>query len=69
MTWPPRGDPVVSALDLPRCAHCGDVIGAYEPLVVRARGEVRKTSLAADPALPLPDAEHYHLACWSAAAP
>ena len=54
--------------DAPRCPHCAKVIGVYEPLVVRAAGETRETSLAAEPELPLPGAEHFHLACWAAGA-
>jgi len=58
----------VSAPSPPYCLHCAKVIGVYEPLVVRTRGEVRETSLAAEPDLPLAGAEHFHLECWSAAA-
>jgi hypothetical protein len=47
--------------------RCAKVIGVYEPLVVRSRGEVRETSLAAEPDLPVSGAEHFHLACWSVA--
>jgi hypothetical protein len=34
-----------------RCAHCGDVIGMYEPLVVIEDGAARQTSCAAEPPL------------------
>jgi hypothetical protein len=54
--------------DPPRCPHCAKVIGVYEPLVVRAGGEIRETSLAAEPELPLAGGEHFHLACWAAVA-
>ena len=57
----------MTASDPPHCMRCAKVIGVYEPLVVRSRGETRETSLAAEPDLPLPGAEHFHLACWSAA--
>ena len=49
-----------------RCRHCGDVIGVYEPLVLRVGGEVRETSRAAESNLPLAHAEHYHRACHDA---
>jgi hypothetical protein len=42
------------------------VIGVYEPLVLRAGGEVRETSRAAEPNLPPAPAEHYHHACYAA---
>lgn len=34
---------------LPRCPHCKDVIGVYEPVVVEVANGVCETSLAADP--------------------
>jgi hypothetical protein len=46
-----------------RCARCGDLIGAYEPIVVREDGSVRETSLAAEPQLRSSQAEQYHLEC------
>ena len=52
-----------------RCAFCGDVIGAYEPLVVRTRAGDRGSSLAAEPELPLAGAEHFHRACAQEASP
>jgi hypothetical protein len=45
-----------------RCALCRDVIGVYEPLVIRRRSEVTLTSLAAEPDLRDADA-HYHHDC------
>jgi uncharacterized protein DUF2188 len=33
------------------CAHCGDVIGTYEPLVAVIDGEPRITSQAAEPSI------------------
>jgi hypothetical protein len=33
------------------CAHCGDRIGVYEPVVVIAAGSSRTTSLANEPQL------------------
>ena len=49
-----------------RCEHCGDVIGVYEPLIVRSGDDVRETSRAAEPELPLPRAQHYHRECFAA---
>jgi hypothetical protein len=49
-----------------RCEHCGDVIGVYEPLVVRLGDEIRETSRAAEPELPLAHAQHYHRECFAA---
>ena len=48
------------------CAHCGDVIGVYEPLIVHLDDEVRETSLAAEADLPSAAAAHYHEACHAA---
>jgi hypothetical protein len=46
------------------CAHCGEVIGVYEPLVALAAGRARETSVAAE-ALPADShADHYHRACY-----
>jgi hypothetical protein len=50
-----------------RCTRCGDVIGVYEPIVVvRGGDEVRETSRAAEAALPLAGAEHFHSECYAA---
>lgn len=49
-----------------RCEQCGDVIGVYEPIVVRVGDQVRETSRAAEPSLPLPRAEHFHRDCFTA---
>jgi len=59
----PQGDAGVSGYERVRCSGCSEVIGAYEPLVVRAHGEERSSSLAAEPELPQVGAEHLHLAC------
>jgi hypothetical protein len=50
----------------PTCAHCGDVIGVYEPLILTRDGQVRETSLAAERDLPLARATHFHRACYTA---
>ena len=47
-----------------RCVACDEPIGVYEPLVVRLGAAARETSIAAEPSLPLPGAEHYHSACF-----
>lgn len=46
----------------PRCRFCGEVIGVYEPLVLRTAEGERETSLAADPSIG-PDAVCLHIAC------
>lgn len=46
-----------------RCAHCGDVIGVYEPLVVVRENEVRMTSAAAEPHIAEYPGERFHRAC------
>jgi hypothetical protein len=48
----------------PRCRYCGDVIGVYEPLVVRTDAGNRQTSLAADPELFATDAACFHRYCF-----
>lgn len=60
-----RRGAAVTAADPLGCARCGEVIGVYEPLVVRLRDGFRETSLAADPELPVAGADHFHLACWT----
>lgn len=52
--------------ELLRCTHCGDVIGVYELLIVRVGDDVRETSRAADPEVPVAAAEHYHRDCFTA---
>ena len=47
---------------LPRCAHCGDVIGVYEPMVMLTGSEALHTSYAAQPDLS-PHSDYYHGAC------
>ena len=50
-----------------RCTRCDDVIGVYEPMVVVRWGdEARESSCAAEAALPLAGAEHFHSACYAA---
>ena len=52
-----------------RCAHCGDVVGVYEPAVIVVNGVAHTTSLAAGPDLPRDGAHVYHHACSIGAAP
>jgi len=49
-----------------RCAHCGDVIGVYEPLVALDDGRARETSLAAEAAHANGHGDCYHRACYDA---
>jgi hypothetical protein len=49
-----------------RCAHCGDVIGVYEPLVVVGEHGERRTSRAAEPRLSRERGRFYHLDCYAA---
>jgi hypothetical protein len=48
------------------CAHCGEVIGVYEPLVALASGRARETSVAAEALLADGRADYYHSACYDA---
>jgi hypothetical protein len=49
------------------CASCGDVIGAYEPLIVLLDGLARDTSKAAETDDGGPLGECYHRACYTQA--
>lgn len=49
----------------PRCRHCEEVIGVYEPLVVLADGRVRRTSRAAERDVGELVGEFYHDACYA----
>jgi hypothetical protein len=50
-----------------RCRHCGDVIGVYEPMIVRVAGAARKTSRAVERESGAPAQECYHDACYTQA--
>jgi hypothetical protein len=52
---------------IPTCRRCGDVIGAYEPMVVLADGLARSTSRAAEPKGERLIGECYHAACYEQA--
>lgn len=62
-TRSPFGSP-----DPPRCQHCGDVIGVYEPYVRVSDDDVLVSSRAADPD-GLADGLGYHLACYAGLEP
>jgi hypothetical protein len=47
-----------------RCAHCGDVIGVYEPLVHVTDELARRTSRAAEPDICGSDGLCYHAGCY-----
>jgi hypothetical protein len=49
-----------------RCAHCGGVIGAYEPSVVVQSGEMHETSRAAEPGFEYQTTLYYHQVCHDA---
>jgi hypothetical protein len=46
-----------------RCRDCGEIIGSYEPLIVREDYTVRETSRVAEPGLATASGEYYHRAC------
>jgi hypothetical protein len=48
------------------CAHCGDVIGVYEPLIALARDRARETSVAAEAVPADSNADYYHRVCYDA---
>jgi hypothetical protein len=51
-----------------RCAHCEDVIGVYEPMIVVRGGLAHSTSQAAEGSIEgLPHADCYHDACFARA--
>jgi hypothetical protein len=54
--------------DRPRCAHCGDVIGAYEHFVEMAGdGVARERSFFSEPDVACTGgASCYHVACYEA---
>ena len=48
----------------PRCRHCDDVIGMYEPMIVLADGLARRTSRASEQETGGHSGECYHHACY-----
>jgi hypothetical protein len=63
---PTTGRRPVTTSNALTCAHCGDVIGVYEPLILVGDGEIRETSLAAERDVVLARSAHYHRACYAA---
>ena len=53
-----------SSPTVPRCRHCRDVIGAYEPLVIATPSGRYDSSLAAEPHLYETARPCYHRACY-----
>lgn len=51
----------------PRCRHCGDVIGIYEPVIVRLPGGDQRTSRLAEPHLFTGAGDWYHELCFELA--
>jgi hypothetical protein len=49
----------------PRCRHCEDVIGVYEPMIVLHDGHARETSRAAEGDDSLHLGACYHRACFT----
>ena len=47
----------------PRCHHCGDVIGVYEPLITLVDGRAHETSRALEPDTAGLVGDCYHRAC------
>jgi hypothetical protein len=47
-----------------QCAHCGEQIGAYEPMVVVEDGRARRSSRTAELRAGRLASEHYHHACY-----
>ncbi|MGH2911851.1 MAG: hypothetical protein ACRDJ3_05185 [Solirubrobacteraceae bacterium] len=50
--------------DKPRCARCGDVIGAYEPMIVVIDGEPRKVPRGPERDSDQQLGERYHHDCY-----
>ena len=50
----------------PRCPHCGDVIGVYEPMVFVDENGARVTSRAAEPTVRDTPGARLHRDCFAA---
>jgi hypothetical protein len=46
------------------CVHCGDAIGAYEPIVQVGDGDARRTSRTQETRSGRPAGEYFHHACY-----
>lgn len=51
--------------EAPRCEHCGNVIGVYEPMVMRTGDRDRTVSRATEPGWRVATGECYHRACFA----
>jgi hypothetical protein len=47
-----------------RCQQCGDLIGVYEPVIVRDGDAIRETSRIAEPSFELAIGEPFHRNCF-----
>jgi hypothetical protein len=54
------------ATERPSCARCGEVIGAYERMILIEEGKPCKTSASAERDRDLQAGECYHAACYPA---
>ena len=59
-----EADPTGFLKPPPRCRHCQDVIGAYEPVVLVTGSGQYQTSLTARPELHGTEHACYHSACF-----
>lgn len=50
--------------DAPRCRHCGEPIGVYEPLIRLLDGQALETSRALEPNVAEQAGDCYHRACY-----
>jgi hypothetical protein len=50
--------------EVTRCAHCGEVIGVYEPLVALVDGRASESSLVAEPACDRDADACFHRECF-----
>lgn len=46
------------------CDRCEEIIGVYEPMIVKTGDEAFRTSQAADPLLALESRERFHRDCY-----
>jgi hypothetical protein len=57
------GAPRAAVMEVFQCQSCSEVIGVYEPLVLREGVDARTTSRAAEPGLEAKGAAYYHRDC------
>jgi len=58
MEIPPMPAPI------PKCDHCGEPIGVYEPMIAMIGEEARETSRAAEPSTVSASTARYHRSCY-----